>query len=60
MEYKHGMININYSTRAPSYPLGHYHFTHSPSLAMAFLQNCSPGKEPLPQPATKQQKTKYN
>lgn len=48
-EYKHGKMSINYYyTRTPRYPLGHCHFTQSPpSLAMAFLQNYSPGKEVL-------------
>lgn len=47
-EYKHEMMSINYYTRTPRYPLGPCHFTHCPpSLAMAFLQNYSPGKDPL-------------
>ena len=61
IEYKHEKMNINYYyTRTPRYPLGHCRFTLSPpSLAVAFLQNYSPGKETsLLQMATKQQNTK--
>ena len=47
------LVNISYYTRAPSCPLGHCHITNSPSLAMAFLQNCSPGKE---SPSLRQQR----